>query len=632
MSARRPLRVCLVSMPWREPNGANPGAGLLKATLIQAGHHVDVFDANVLFRVRLGEIYHHISDRWFSEMAFAPALHRDHSLEYCGQIIAACVKRGSGSDELTRVSLDEAAELPRRCAAILDEAYDRFAWQDYDVVGFSATFNQTLASAALARRIRAEHPGVKLIIGGAACEGPMGRAMMEAFDCYDAAAVGRAETTVVGMCERVAAGASLADLAGVIGRRDGALEDCGRPAARANLDALPLPNYDDYFALVKELGYKSGPSVVFVETSLGCWWGEKNLCTFCGLNATSLAFSQKSPERALREIRELSSRYAVDHIHFTDNILPLDYYETLIPELVRLREEEDEHYSFFVEVKTNVKREQLQLLHRAGFVNMQPGIESFSDHVLRLMKKGNTGISQVQFVKWCTEMGISVFYNIIVRNPGERAEDYVEMCELVPSLVHLVPPDYVCTMSLQRFSPYFDHPDAYGIRNVQPMKQNEMLYPGLPAELVGRLSYEFCYQHDEIDAESLRQARAELCELMEHWRSVHRPGLLTLYGDADALVIDDRRPGVWLGTDERRSFRLHGLQARIYRFLDQARTPEQVARAFGVDEHAVMGVIETLGAQRLLHFDGAKALALAIPVSRARAGARDACAAAPPQL
>ena len=72
-----------------------------------------------------------------------------------------------------------------------------------------------------------------------------------------------------------------------------------RPA-RQPLDQLPIPDYDEFFVLAKQLGIRSTQPGVAIEASLGCWWGEKNLCTFCGLNATSLAFTQKSPERVLR--------------------------------------------------------------------------------------------------------------------------------------------------------------------------------------------------------------------------------------------------------------------------------------------------------------------------------------------
>jgi ribosomal peptide maturation radical SAM protein 1 len=603
MLADRSLRILLVSMPWRETHVANAGLGLLKVVLAEAGHRAEVYDANLVFRVRLGPLYHEVAQYWFSEAVFSPLVWPDYSVARASRLLSRCV---------TEPFAVEAAQLPERCASILDEVFASIPWHDYDVIGFSATFNQTLASVALAQRVRRAHPEVGLIIGGAACDGPMGAAMMEAFPVFDAAAVGRAETTIAELCERVASGLPIWDCPGAVGRRNDLVVQSPLAAPRANLDELPLPDYDEFFALAKRLGYVISQPAVAMEASLGCWWGEKNLCTFCGLNATSLAFSQKSPARALREIRELSRRYAVDRIEFTDNILPLNYYEELVPELIRLREEEGERYEFFVEIKTNVKREQLEQLKRAGFVFMQPGIESFSDHILRVMKKGNTGISQIQFLKWCAELKMQTTYNIITANPGERVADYEEMAELIPSLVHLPPPGGFTEMHLQRFSPYFDHPELHGIRNVRPSVDHRHIYAGLPEELVSRLTYSFQYDHDDVDSEPLRAARATLRHLVQRWRQIHRPGLLRYRTGAGWLRIDDEREGVWLGTGTRRGVVLRGVHAEIYEYLDQARTVEQVTARFGLTEEGVMAYIEQLVGKRLAHFDGRKVLALAL--------------------
>lgn len=603
MSTKRPLRILLVSMPWRETHVANAGLGLLKAVLNEAGHRAEVYDVNLIFRTRLGLIYHEVAQYWYSEVAFSPLAWPGYSTERASRLLGRFV------DEKFRT---EALELPARCAAILDEVYASVRWSDYDVIGFSATFNQTLGSAALAQRIRRDHPDARLIIGGAACDGPMGAAMMQAFPFYDAAAVGRSESTIVELCERVAAGQPAWDCPGAVGRRGGDIVSSPAMAPRANLDQLPIPDYDEFFALAKRLNFVISQPAVAMEASLGCWWGEKNLCTFCGLNATSLAFSQKSPARALREIRELSRRYAVDRIEFTDNILPLNYYEELIPELIRLREQKGERYEFFVEIKTNVKRDQLELLQRAGFVHMQPGIESFSDHILRIMKKGNTGISQIQFLKWCEALGMQTTYNIITANPGECVPDYEEMAELVPSLVHLPPPGGFTEMHLQRFSPYFDHPELHGIRNVRPSLEHRHVYPGLTEELVSRLTYSFQYDHEEVQSEPLKEARAKLRRLVQRWRQVHRPGLLLYRVGAGWLRIEDQREGAWLGTQTSRAIVLRNVQAEIYEYIDQARTVEQVAARFGLSEEDVMTFLEQLVSRRLAHFDGKKALALAL--------------------
>ena len=77
-----------------------------------------------------------------------------------------------------------------------------------------------------------------------------------------------------------------------------------------NLDTLPIPDYDDYIdALASSPAAADVTPMLMLETSRGCWWGEKHHCTFCGLNGLTMAFRSKTPERVIEEIETLRSRY-----------------------------------------------------------------------------------------------------------------------------------------------------------------------------------------------------------------------------------------------------------------------------------------------------------------------------------
>ena len=59
----------------------------------------------------------------------------------------------------------------------------------------------------------------------------------------------------------------------------------------------------------------------------------------------------------------------------------------------------------FYETKANLRFEQLATLWKGGVRWIQPGIESFSNPVLRLMKKGTTAFQNIQLLRWCRELG-----------------------------------------------------------------------------------------------------------------------------------------------------------------------------------------------------------------------------------
>ena len=197
------------------------------------------------------------------------------------------------------------------------------------------------------------------------------------------------------------------------------------------MDNLPIPDFSDYFRdLANSTVAASVIPVLLFETSRGCWWGAKSQCTFCGLNGASLVYRSKSTERALEELTYLVDRWRIDLVEVVDNMLDMNYFKDLLPTLAL----SERSLSLFYEVKANLTRKQVQMLREAGVDRIQPGIESLSNHVLRLMRKGTTVLRNIQLLKWCKEYDITVDWNILYGFPGETQEDYDDMLDLLPSI------------------------------------------------------------------------------------------------------------------------------------------------------------------------------------------------------
>ncbi|MEO1370266.1 MAG: RiPP maturation radical SAM protein 1, partial [Acidobacteriota bacterium] len=141
------------------------------------------------------------------------------------------------------------------------------------IIGFTSTFQQAIAGLALAKEIRRRAPKeeVALIFGGANCEADMGQALAENFDFIDCVVSGEGELILLDVVRRLC----------------GMAED-DDPAPRfvqgkivKDMDALPLPSFEDFFAASEESSIDRAPYLA-VESSRGCWWGVKSHCTFCG--------------------------------------------------------------------------------------------------------------------------------------------------------------------------------------------------------------------------------------------------------------------------------------------------------------------------------------------------------------
>ena len=131
----------------------------------------------------------------------------------------------------------------------------------------------------------------------------------------------------------------------------------------------------------------------------------------------------------------------------------------------------------FYEVKSNLKREQIRMLEAARINRIQPGIESLSDHVLKLMRLGTTGLRNLQMLKWAKEYNVTAEWNLLYGFPGETAEDYEEILRMLPAVKFLNPPCAVGPIRLDRFSPYFNTPENFGLVNLRPMPPYYFLYP-----------------------------------------------------------------------------------------------------------------------------------------------------------
>ena len=190
-----------------------------------------------------------------------------------------------------------------------------------------------------------------------------------------------------------------------------------RSDAIFDMNGLPYPEFDGFFADLgaSALAGSFEPHLVF-ETSRGCWWGAKHHCTFCGLNGDTMAFRAKEPERAFEEIKHLSERYHVEEARLRRQHPRHALSSTRCFRGWRLNGYELE---IFYEVKANLRHAQLEKMRNAGVNQIQPGIESFSDQVLRLMDKGCTGFQNIQLLRWCEELDIEVAWNFLAGFPGE---------------------------------------------------------------------------------------------------------------------------------------------------------------------------------------------------------------------
>jgi ribosomal peptide maturation radical SAM protein 1 len=282
--------------------------------------------------------------------------------------------------------------------------------------------------------------------------------------------------------------------------------------------------------------------------------------------------------------------YGIKKLYFVDLILPHRFFESLLPRLARA----DLGLTIFYEVKSNLTYHQIELLASAGVRLLQPGIESLSTPILRLMRKGVTGFQNLRLLKWAAELGVDVAWNLLYDFPGEDKGEYTQMAALVPLISHLQPPHAGCRrVRIDRFSPLFSDKDRFGHKSLSPYPAYETVF-GLPPERLGKLAYYFEPMAADRD-ETCREAHQELIEAVDGWIGALGQSSFSILTRGDRFLVFDRRSGT-----EPRDLELQDLDRAVYAACEEGATVRSLTEATVATERQVVKVLERFVRDRLV--------------------------------
>ncbi len=592
---------CLVTMPYSRIELTSVALGLLQAKLMEAGLSAQSVYANILFAEKIGTLaYTRISlfrprlavaDWTFSHIAF-PDFSPDNEA-YLNLVMTM----NEVYTPVDRNKLEELLWLVRNGAeTFVEELSARILESRPRIVGCSSTFCQHVPSLALLKRIRELAPDVVTILGGANCETIMGRSTHRLFPWVDYVVSGEADGLIVELTRAIlekGRGVASEHLpTGVLGPVHRVI---GYPGAEGNgsndvprainlsMEDYPVPNYDDF---VKTRGEALSirdqivPGMT-VESSRGCWWGQKKGCVFCGFNGKGMQYRTKAPEKFVAELATLHKRYGIDGVETVDNILDMNYLKTALPMI----KDAGAPYRLYYEIKSNLQRRHIRILREAGVIWVQTGIESLNSNILKLMNKGCKSYQNIQLLKWLREYGIRVHWNMLYDFPGDQDDWYEEMVNLVPLLYHLQSPVKMAPLEFCRFSVYHENQGTYGLKlsssspfkYVYPLKSRDM------DDLVYFFEDEVRSAHEQNPILAFLTERPvfrTLRRLIYSWRDFfwYRKATLSMKIQDDQLIIDDTRP---VATSACHKY--SGLKRDIYLAADKAPEKDILIERFSIN-------------------------------------------------
>lgn len=361
-------------------------------------------------------------------------------------------------------SIDEMKDIAKLACEWTDALSEEIIKQNFEIIGVTTGHQQTNAAISLINAIKRKNPSIICTMGGSACDGEMAKGIRTLSLNIDYVFSGESEVSWKTFLEKYK-------------KKNLPKEKIITDTFLSDLDDISWGKnaYYDYFNQLNKLDIIKEESTSFLyESSRGCWWGEKNKCTFCGVNGWNKHYRHKSEQKVMNDLTKmLEAHPKVNRIQMVDTLMPRKYFNNLIPTIIK----KYPYISIFYEQRADLTLEQVVKLKKAGINYTQVGIEAISTNLLRLINKGVDAEQNIKFLRYSKSVGLLIGWNLLTEIPNDNENDWKEFLKLVPMIYHLNPPLHVRPLEIARFSPYFESPEKYGIQNITPNEVYSKIFP-----------------------------------------------------------------------------------------------------------------------------------------------------------
>lgn len=292
---------------------------------------------------------------------------------------------------------------------------------DCEILGFSVNTSTSLYFLKeLISQIKKRGPDKMIVVGGAGCFFSQDRDVFSEHS-VDFFVIGKGEFALEWLMGKLESGDSIEtdEKCRVTKEQNGAL--IIEWLQSYSLDKLPFPTFEEFdFSLYTR-------KVLPVRWSQGCI----RACAFCLDRIFSGAYNSGSVSRAISGINFYIEKYGIKEFRFIDNLI-----NGALPQLSELcdciiKEDLPMCWEGQLVVRADMDKPFFVKLKMAKCCRLELGVESFSDKVLSVMKKGFRAGDAIKNIIDAKSAGLNVAIFIIVGFPGEEEADFEETIETI---------------------------------------------------------------------------------------------------------------------------------------------------------------------------------------------------------
>ena len=267
-----------------------------------------------------------------------------------------------------------------------------------------------------------------------------------------------------------------------------------------DLDRLPYPARH-LVPLKKFHRMLAGRQSTCMVSSRGCPYN----CAFCSRDVHG-GLRLRSPSNVIGEIEEIHSAYGFEAIQLFDGTFTVRPFRQL-EEICSALSARDITFRCTGDLRRDDSR-MLRLLYDSGCRKYSVGVESGSQKVLDLMRKGTTVERNLQVIREARSVGLDVKVFLMVGGPGETEETVRETIAFVEECGK---GDYAC----YSFIPFPDcdiykNPDRFGIK-IKSVNFDDYCV------VAGHGEGRFVVETEELTADDIARLHGELRKVTTRW-------------------------------------------------------------------------------------------------------------------
>lgn len=292
-----------------------------------------------------------------------------------------------------------------------NQVLDQIERKGLKYIGFSLFQSNLFATEDILIQIRQRFPHLKTFIGGPSCTKGLANQWFQR-QLIDGAVFGEGEYTIIDLVKFFQSGNPKVVAGAWVKSGDDLIK--GPDRTLAELDQLPLPNFDDF------------PVYHYHSFALPIFFGRGCVakCTFCYETQYWKKFRVLSPAKIVDSMELAVQKYGLNLFQVNDSLMngDVELLEAVADEI--LRRGLKVYYRGYCRLDKKLNQRIFDKLSRSGCKTISYGLESASQKVINLMRKGVQVTDYDRLIRETHQSGIACAVCVMVGFPGESWFDY----------------------------------------------------------------------------------------------------------------------------------------------------------------------------------------------------------------